>query len=240
VIRLVAVALAAVPWTIWLTLGIVWAARRRSPDLACICEAVPRRWATLLLRAAGVRVVVENARAIDPGRPQVVVVNHVSWFDVLAICKATPGRYLFVAKKEVRKVPFLGRAAEVCGHIYVDRSNHQAALESLAALRGRLAEEKPTIIMFPEGTRSESGELQPFKKGAFVLAIQAGADVVPAAVLGSRAVMPKHSLLIRPGTITVRFGEPIAVAGMELGQRDRLIQESREALARLLAAPANP
>jgi 1-acyl-sn-glycerol-3-phosphate acyltransferase len=237
-IRLLLTALVAGPATIWITLEIVWAAYRRSPEAACICEQAPRRWSALLLRAAGVRVVAENPQAVDPTRPQVLVANHVSWFDVLAICAATPGRYLFVAKKEVRKVPFLGRAAEVCGHIYIDRSDHQAALESLAALRERLAEEKPTIIMFPEGTRSETGELQPFKKGAFVLALQTGADIVPAAILGSRAVMPKHSLLIRPGTITVRFGERLAVTGKGIEQRDQLAQETREALARLLEAPA--
>jgi 1-acyl-sn-glycerol-3-phosphate acyltransferase len=103
-----------------------------------------------------------------------------------------------------------------------------------------LAEEKPTIIMFPEGTRSKTGELQPFKKGAFVLAIQTGAEIVPTAVLGSRAVMRKHSLLIRPGTITIRFGEPISAAGMDMDQRNRLIQETRDSLLRLLSAPVLP
>jgi 1-acyl-sn-glycerol-3-phosphate acyltransferase len=233
------VALAAVPFTIWYTLQILWAEFRKSPNLPQVCEAAPNKWSARLLHAAGVRVVAENARVIDPTRPQIIVANHVSWVDVLAICDATPGRYLFVAKKEVRRAPFLGKAAEVCGHIYIDRRDHQAALESLAELRGRLAEEMPTIIMFPEGTRSATGELQHFKKGAFVLALQTGADIVPTAVLGSRAVMAKHSLRIRPGTITVRFGEPIAVAGRSMEERDLLMQETREALVRLLATPAN-
>jgi 1-acyl-sn-glycerol-3-phosphate acyltransferase len=186
-----------------------------------------------------VRVVAENARGLERDVPQIVVANHVSWFDVLAICAATPRRYLFVAKKEVRRAPFLGRAAEACGHIYIDRSDHQAALASLDALRDRLAKEKPVIIMFPEGTRSATGQLQPFKKGAFVLAIEGGADVVPTAILGSRAIMRKHSLLMHPGTITVRYGSPIPVAGMTMEGRDQLMKDSREALARLLAAPVS-
>jgi 1-acyl-sn-glycerol-3-phosphate acyltransferase len=239
VIRLLLVALVAIPGTIWITLEILWHAFRRSPALPCVCEAAPRRWSRLLLRAAGVRVVAENADSLQTPVPQIIVANHVSWFDVLAIAAATPRRYLFVAKKEVRRVPFLGRAADVCGHIYIDRSDHQAALESLAALRERLAKERPVIIMFPEGTRSATGDLQPFKKGAFVLAIQAGADVVPTAILGSRAVMKKHSLLIHPGTITVRFGRPIEVGGMTMEERDRLMHDSREALARLLGAPTS-
>jgi 1-acyl-sn-glycerol-3-phosphate acyltransferase len=93
--------------------------------------------------------------------------------------------------------------------------------------------------MFPEGTRSATGELQPFKKGAFVLAVEGGADVVPTAVVGSRAIMRKHSLLIHPGTITVRFGDPIPVAGMSGEGREQLMRDSREAVARLLAAPAS-
>jgi 1-acyl-sn-glycerol-3-phosphate acyltransferase len=233
------VALVIAPWTIYLTLEILWHLYRGSPKLGCVCEAVPRRWSRVLLRAAGVRVVAENARGLDRDVPQVVVANHVSWFDVLALCVATPGRFLFVAKKEVRRAPFLGRSIEVCGHIFIDRSNRQAALESLVGLRERLAKEKPIIIMFPEGTRSATGELQPFKKGAFVLAVEGGADVVPTAVVGSRAIMRKHSLLIHPGTITVRFGDPIPVAGMSGEGREQLMRDSREAVARLLAAPAS-
>lgn len=239
-IRLLLVALVTVPWTIYLTLEILWHVYTKSPRRAWIFEQAPRRWAGLILRAAGVRVVAENAEGLDRDVPQVIVVNHVSWFDVLALCAVTPRRYLFVAKKEVRRAPFLGRSIEECGHIFIDRSDRQKALQELAALRERLANEKPVIIMFPEGTRSSTGELQPFKKGAFVLAIEARADVVPTAVLGSRAVMRKHSLLIHPGTITVRFGEPIEVAGMTMAQRDQLMHDSREAVARLLAAPATP
>jgi 1-acyl-sn-glycerol-3-phosphate acyltransferase len=226
------------PWTIYLTLEILWHVYRKSPDRQRIFEAAPRRWSALLLKAAGVRVVTENPPKMPLERPLVVVANHVSWFDVLALCAATPGRYLFVAKKEVRKAPFLGRAAEECGHIYIDRSNRQAAIESLIGLRERLAKEKPIIIMFPEGTRSSSGELQPFRKGAFVLAMEAGADIVPTAVIGSREIMKKHSLLIHAGTITVRFGNPIAVAGLSVKDRDQLIHDSRQAVARLLAAPS--
>jgi 1-acyl-sn-glycerol-3-phosphate acyltransferase len=239
-IRLVIVTLWAVPATIFHVLRILWSVYRGAPDAPCVCEGVPKTWARQILRVAGVRVVLENEGAIDHSGPQVIVANHVSWFDVIALAAFAPGRYAFVAKKEVKSIPFFGRAVDACGHIFIDRANHQAALESLEEVRRKLAEEKPTIIMFPEGTRSKTGELQAFKKGAFVLAIQTGAEVVPTAVLGSRAVMAKHSALIRPGTITIRFGEPISAAGMEMDQRDRLIQETREALTRLLAAPVLP
>jgi 1-acyl-sn-glycerol-3-phosphate acyltransferase len=237
VIRALMVALTAVPVTFWYAARAIWAVYRNAPDAQCKCEEAPRMWSRALLRAAGVRVVVENLEVIDESVPQILVSNHVSWFDVFALAAIIPGRYLFVAKREVRKVPFLGWAADVCGHIYIDRKDHQSALLSLQDAKEKLAREKPTVIMFPEGTRSETGELQRFKKGAFVMAIETGAEIVPAAILGSRAIMPKHSLLIRSGTMTVRFGEPIPVAGLTLEQRDDLMRDTRKALAGLLAAP---
>ncbi len=120
-----------------------------------------------------------------------------------------------------------------CGHIFIDRQDHTRAVESLEGARRALEETRPTIIMFPEGTRSATGELQPFKKGAFVLAIQTGVEVVPAAISGSRAVMRKHAWRIRPGTVRVRFGTPIPVGEYGLGQRDELTARARAALLRL-------
>jgi 1-acyl-sn-glycerol-3-phosphate acyltransferase len=237
VIRLLMVAISTVPVCIWYASRALWAAFRKAPDAPCKCEEAPRMWSRYILRAAGVQVVVENEEAIDETVPQVLVANHVSWFDVFALAAIIPGRYLFVAKAGVRKVPFLGWAAMACGHIFIDRSDHQAALLSLEEAKEKLAREKPTVIMFPEGTRSESGELQSFKKGAFVLAIQTGAEIVPAAVIGSRAIMRKHSMLIHSGTMTVRFGAPIKVDQLTLDQRDQLMRDTREALAGLLAAP---
>ncbi|MGB1658469.1 MAG: lysophospholipid acyltransferase family protein, partial [Longimicrobiales bacterium] len=94
------------------------------------------------------------------------------------------------------------------------------------------------IIMFPEGTRSKTGELQAFKKGAFVLAIQSGVDIVPAAIIGSRDVMNQGSLKISPGTITVRFGTPISVEGLGMEDRNELTSRARAAVLALQAEPA--
>jgi 1-acyl-sn-glycerol-3-phosphate acyltransferase len=136
-------------------------------------------------------------------------------------------------------VPGFGRAVGGCGHIYIDREDHQKALASMDVVREKLEKERPTVIMFPEGTRSATGELQRFKKGAFVLAIQTGAAIVPTAIVGSRQVMRKHSLLIHAGTVTIRFGEPIPVTAVDLDGRDELMSETRGALERMLAAPTD-
>jgi 1-acyl-sn-glycerol-3-phosphate acyltransferase len=234
VIRLLVLLITVVPVTMWYIVRIAWGIRPGAPDPEYVADEFPRRWAKALLRLAGVRVVFENTEVLDPAAPQVLVANHSSWFDVLALAAWLPGRYCFVAKKEVRNIPFLGHTIETCGHIYIDRSNHQKALESLEAARVRLEKTKPTVIMFPEGTRSEDGALQRFKKGAFVLAIQTGADIVPAAITGSRQVMKKHSLLIHSGTVVVRLGAPIQVGSLSTKERDQLLQDTWDAVAGLL------
>ena len=235
-IRLLAVALVIVPLTVWHAARILWAMARNSPRLPCVCEDVPRKWSRALLRVSGVRVTLENAEVIDPARPQILVVNHTSWFDVLALATYLPGGYRFVAKKEIERAPLFGPSLRRCGHIYIDREDRARALESLERAREILEKERPTIIMFPEGTRSPDGALRPFKKGAFVLALQTGVEVVPAAIRGSRDVMPKGTLKIRPGHIHVRFGEPIPVRELELRDRDELTRRAHEAVSGLLAA----
>lgn len=233
--RFLWVALLGIPATVVVGSRIIFAALFKSSRMNCICDRWPRAWARILLWVAGVEVVLENAEVIDPGVPQILVANHVSWFDVLALAAHIPGRYRFVAKKELAHVPFFGPAWRACGHISIDRQDRKKAIQSLELARERLEEDRPTVIMFPEGTRSETGELQRFKKGAFVLAIQTGVDVVPAAVEGSRAVMRKRSWKIRKGTVRVRFGEPISVRGMEMGDRDALTRQARGAVAALQA-----
>lgn len=239
-IRLLAVVLVVVPATIVYGARILWAAWRGVPRGTPLYEEIPRKWSALILRAAGVRVVLEGADVIDPDRPQILVANHASWFDVPAVAAHLPGIYRFVAKQELTSVPIFGRAFQACGHIAIDRKNRERAMASLAIARQRLEEERPTVIMFPEGTRSPDGNLLPFKKGAFLLAIQTGVEVVPMAIVGSRDVMPKGSWLIRSGTITLRFGRPIAVEGLDIEDRDVLVARARDAVQRLLDGHHNP
>lgn len=239
-IGLLRVLLVAVPSTIWYGIRILWAARRGGPRGEWACEELPRAWARSLLWAAGVKVEFENVELIDPGRSQVMVANHVSWFDVLALAAHIPGSYRFVAKKELERIPFFGPSWLACGHISIDRADRNAAIRSLALAREKLERDHPTVIMFPEGTRSMDGRVLPFKKGAFVLAIQTGVEVVPAAITGSRDIMKKGSFLIYPGTVRVRFGDPIAVDGLEMEDRSTLTESARTAVKGLLEASTNP
>ncbi len=226
----------ALPLTCWYALRLRWAAFRRTPDLARLCEELPRRWARKLLEAARVDVRLLGEQVLERAAPQILIANHQSWFDVLALAAFLPGPYRFVGKRELEHVPFFGRAVQDCGHVLIDRSDRSRALESMEEARRSLEAEHPTVVMFPEGTRSETGELRPFKKGAFVLAIQTQSSVIPALIDGSREVMPKGSWRIRPGTIIVRFGEPIPVEGLGMDDRDALTRHAWEAVATLKSA----
>jgi len=197
------------------------------------CDEAPRKWSRAILRLTGVEVEVEGEGAIDLERSQIVVSNHQSWFDVFALSTCFPGRFHFVAKEELARIPIFGRAWQVCGHIKIDRGSRSSAIESLRRAGEKIRRERTSIIMFPEGTRSPTGELQRFKKGAFRLALEAGVPIVPVAVIGSRDVMPKGRWTVRPGRIRIRFGAPIDVSRYSVETRDELLRRAWVAVAAL-------
>lgn len=209
-----------------------WLGLRRT--LARICPRNPIWSARVILWAAGVKVRVEHAERLVGAGPRVLVANHESWFDVMALTAHLPSGYRFAIKKELEKVPIWGAAWQACGHISVDRKNRQAAIQSIERARQMGAvQSSMVIVFFPEGTRSPTGALLPFKKGAFVLALQLGVPVVPVAVIGGRQIMPKHSWSIRPGPMRVVVGEPIPVGALGFDDRDALLERSRAAIVEL-------
>lgn len=199
------------------------------------CGPAARNWSRAILRLAGITVEVEGADALESDDAYVIVCNHESWCDVWAVAGWLPIDARFVVKRELAWIPVFGRAWQKCGHIAVDRGHRESAKSSLAMVGRQIHDQRLHMVMFAEGTRSSDGELQPFKKGPFVLAIQAGAPVIPAAILGSGPLMPKGSFRIRPGKILIRVGRPIAVTGMEHADRNRLRDMTRDAVARLRA-----
>jgi 1-acyl-sn-glycerol-3-phosphate acyltransferase len=199
-----------------------------------VLQWAPRLWSRWLLWASGVDVRVEGVEHVALDAPQVITPNHVSWYDVLAIAACLPKRYRFIAKKELARVPLWGRAWQAVGHIAVDRENRQIAIESLDRAGRLVRGDGSAIIIFPEGTRSATGELQPFRKGAFMLALHNGLDIVPAAVLGSRRILPKGGWRVRAGTIILRFGPAVTVRGLDTSARDPLIDRVRASIEAML------
>ena len=202
-----------------------------------LADRLTGEWASIVMRGSGTTLVVRNAERIGLGRGQILVANHQSWFDIFALGGALGRRFSFVGKREVSKIPVVGAAWERVGHIAIDRSDRQAAIAALQRTDDLLRDGR-TIIIFPEGTRSPTGELGHFKKGAFVMAIKSQVPVLPVAILGTRAIMKKGSWEIHPGTATVVVGNPISTEGLTMRDRNRLSRESRTALIGLLNGEA--
>lgn len=202
-------------------------------------DQIPRRWARWILWATGARVDVYGVENLSDERAQIIASNHVSWYDVLALAACTPKRYRFVAKKELARVPLWGHAWVAAGHVSVDRTDRQSAVASLDQAARTIREDNSSIIIFPEGTRSATGELQSFKKGAFVLALDNGIDIVPAGVSGTHHIMSRNSWRVRSGRITIRFGPPIHTADFDIRHRDELMAHVRSEMERLIAPAQN-
>ncbi|HEX8242119.1 MAG TPA: lysophospholipid acyltransferase family protein [Longimicrobium sp.] len=170
---------------------------------------ITRRWARTIIWASGCPVVVHGRQNVRESVPQVVASNHISWFDVFALASVIEVPYHFVAKKELLKIPLFGRAMEAAGHITIDRSNRERAIESLRVAGEKIRRSPGAVVIFPEGTRSHTGRLMPFKKGAFILAAESRVAIVPTAISGSFEIMRKGSWRINPRTIHIHFLTPI-------------------------------
>ena len=185
---------------------------------------------------SGIRVEVDGTDHIQRSRAAVYAVNHTSnveppiIFDMLH--ELFP-RLRILYKAELRKLPVLVRAFDLAGFIPLERANPEQSLPAIDRAAGALREGN-SFLIFPEGTRSRTGELLPFKKGGFILAIKAQAPVVPIGISGARSAMRKGSPLIYPVTVHVRIGEPVETAGMTLDDRDALIRAVRDRVARLI------
>lgn len=170
---------------------------------------------------------------IREGRqPVIFMSNHESQLDPPVLIGILPLPAVYIAKKEVKYIPFVGWAAMVAGVIFIDRRDRERAVRSIheAALEIRGGK---NVVIFPEGTRSRTGTMLPFKKGGFALAQEAGVPIVPLATVGGFQVLPPGSLRIRPGRYDVVVGEPVDPAAFE--DRDALIAEVRWRIEALIA-----
>jgi 1-acyl-sn-glycerol-3-phosphate acyltransferase len=195
-----------------------------------------RLWSPVLLAISGIRVRVREHTPIDWGRSHVICANHASVFDILAIVRAVPPPFRFVAKRELVKWPIIGWALPPAGQIIVDRSNRSSALRSIATAGMRNI--RGQVIFFVEGTRTRTGELLPFKKGAFHFATDHRLPVLPTAIAGSYAALAKAPWWqLHPGRqIEIAFLAPVPPPGDADGQAvETLLRITRERIAASLA-----
>jgi 1-acyl-sn-glycerol-3-phosphate acyltransferase len=171
------------------------------------------------VRAAGVRVRVIGTERIPAG-PCLFAANHTSTLDAPAVVGAIPRRIAILLKESLFRFPIVGQSFRLAGFIPVERG-HDSAIISLEKATASLRAGQ-SFLIYPEGTRSDNGRLQRFKKGAVVMAIKAGAPIVPVACSGAHLLMKKRSLILRPGEILVEFLQPIDPRGFSLEDRDAL------------------
>ena len=198
-----------------------------------------RLWAPGLLFGAGATLRVEGLERVDFSKPHVFVANHQSIIDICALFRAMPVPTRFVIKQEIAKVPFIGWYARAMGMVFIERGHAREATERLHGVVS-LIRAGESLCAFPEGTRSRNGSVGPFKGGAFQVALQAGVPVVPIAIDGSGAVLPASGFRVRPGTITLRIGEPIPTAGLHAGDRHALAQRAHDAVAAMHDSADHP
>jgi len=187
------------------------------------------------MRLAGVRVRAEGVENIPAG-VCIFAANHVSNLDPPAALIGVPRRISYLAKQEIFKVPIVRTALRLGKIVPVNRGNTEEAIASIdravEILRGGIS-----FFVFPEGKRSRDGRMLPFKKGTFIMAIQARVPVVPVSILGSRERMPKGRLSTVPGEIVLRFGPAIDSKGYSIDQRDELLARVQAAVAAGLQQP---
>ncbi|HTM32766.1 MAG TPA: lysophospholipid acyltransferase family protein [Vicinamibacterales bacterium] len=212
--------------------------------------AVPLKWVGLLydlghigvglaLGLAGIRYHVSGRERIPKGRAMVFCSNHQSNVDPPVLFRALHRRLHILYKAELSKLPVFGTVIQVGGFIPVPREQKEAAMEAIDKAADSIRSGN-SFLIFPEGTRSRTDQLLPFKKGGFIMSIKAQAPIVPVAISGGRDAMRKGSAIIRPVRVEVRIGEPVETAGYTLDERDALIQVVRERIEALLRQDQEP
>ncbi len=200
---------------------------------------IERWWAFVVSKLMGLSYSVHGAEKVTPGASYIVTPNHQSNADIVALVLALPLRFRWVIKKSLLRIPLFGWGLARTGAIAIDRSNRRQSIESL-----RRASEKLrggwSVLIYPEGTRTPDGNLLPFKKGAFMMAVQTGIPILPVTNNGAFKVLPRNSVWFRPGHITVTIGDPIVTEGLTEEDVPELMERTRVEISKSLDPSYDP
>ncbi len=181
-----------------------------------------RNWARIILWTAGVKWEVEGVEHLEPDQPYIITSNHQSHMDIPILVAALPLPLRIIAKKELFRIPVFGWGMKRAGMLSIDRSNRTAAMRTLREAERIIRRKKLSILIFPEGTRSADGAIQPFKSGFIMLAINTHLPVLPVTLSGSRKILPRGAFLARPGRVKVQVHPPIPTDDLEMKDRKAL------------------
>jgi 1-acyl-sn-glycerol-3-phosphate acyltransferase len=194
-----------------------------------IFHALARTWAHSSLWMCGVTVSVKGLEKLDKNRNYVYVSNHASMFDIPAILAAIPDQIRIIYKKELHWIPIFGWGLKYGSYIGIDRSRGADAMKSLEEAAEKIRT-GASVLLYAEGTRTLDGKLQPFKRGAFNIAVKAGVPVVPLTINGSFKLLPKRSMIVHPGEVELILEAPIEIKGSGKEEEMRLMAEVHAAI----------
>jgi 1-acyl-sn-glycerol-3-phosphate acyltransferase len=189
--------------------------------------AVP--WSKSILWVCGIKVRVLGLENLEADVSRIYMVNHQSYFDIFTLLANLPVQFKFVLKEELMRVPFLGPAMRKAKYVGIERDDPRKAVKSMNEAAHRF-KEGASILIFPEGTRSPDGQLQPFKPGGFHLALKIKGDIVPVSIVGTHRIVPKGSLRIEKGEATMVIGKPILIKGYSKKTMDQLMERVHQAM----------
>lgn len=169
-------------------------------------------WNRHFLRIAGIKVEVFGREKLHPERRYIFIANHQSHIDIPVLIGSMRHQLSFIAKKELFAIPFFGWGMHALGHIWIDRGNARKAHASIRRAIKHLRKDNISLVLFPEGTRSIDGTIGRFKQGSFLLAQQAGVELVPLAIRNTSQLLPKHANILRRGTVSLTICDPISIS----------------------------
>ncbi len=185
-----------------------------------------------LIAGTGARLQLEPLPNVDWSKPYIFLMNHQSALDIPLAFACIPSNLRFIAKHSLKYVPFIGWYMWFTGMIFVNRSSRTEAVRSLREAGERIRA-GASILAYPEGTRTRDGRLLPFKKGPFMVALEAKVPIIPVVVEGSGDVLPTGGFKIRSGTVRLKLGEPIETAHLRPEDRDQLMRQTRDIMIRM-------
>lgn len=199
-----------------------------------LARKVARLWCVHLLFMAGVKLIIRGASNIDRKKSYVFVANHQGYFDIPVLYTGIGSTISFIAKRELFRIPFFGWGMAAIGCISMDRKNPRNARAAISKAVSTLRKNNLSLVLFPEGTRSQSDRVGEFKRASFALALEAGAPVVPVAICGTGAIHNKRSRRVRPGTVTIVIGSSLPADEIRKMNKDELSGTVREIIARTM------